>query len=522
MNSQHSAKSTPTWKNNLIRIIGLTLLILCCSPNTNIGKGQELIQAPAAIHISSTVSDGKYSIDEIVEIARLNDVKVVIITDRELMRWEYGLWPLRNIIKKTVESNSVFKYGIKRYLNAIRKAQEKNPDMAIIPAVESAPFYYWEGNPFGNNLKMYNWHKHILAIGLDGVDDYRHLPVIGNRRALSLPFRLKDVYRLWPVLILIVGVLYLRKRKFRYRDLKGHSLGPYSRPWQIFGGVFIVIGFLFFLNNYPFCEFKFNQYQGDLGIMPYQNFIDYVNQRGGVTFWAHPEAEYIQKRGRVSIETRAHTGDLLEAKDYTGFAVFYEGYKKVGHPGGIWDDVLLQYCQGKRKSPIWAIAGLSYDQTGELSNRMKALRTVFLVPELNKAAVLEALKKGRMYAVKGGKSSQFILDRFIVTDSSTSAYAIMGEEIKLKGKPVIEISGQFLNNLKRNIEIKLIRNGQIIKTFEVSSPFDISYQDDYEARQGKIYYRLEIESAGLLLVTNPIFVLKRLLKKSIFPTDSHR
>ena len=346
----------------------------------------------------------------------------------------------------------------------------------------------------------------MLVIGLDEVQDYRYLPVIGNRRGLRLFFRLRDIYRLWPILIFLVGILCLRKRKFRYRDLKGHSLGPYSRPWQIFGGVLIVVGFLFFLNNYPLCEFKFNQYQGDLGIMPYQNFIDYVHQRGGVTFWAHPEAEYIQKRGRISIETKEHTGNLLEAAGYTGFAIFYEGYKKVGRPGGIWDDVLLQYCQGKRKSPIWAIAGLSYDQTGELSNRIKALRTVFLVPELNKVAILEALKKGRMYAVRGNKSSQFILDKFIVSDSLSGAYAIMGEEIKLEGKPVIGISGHFLKERAKSVKIKLIRNGEIIKTFEVDSPFELSYQDEFERVGAKHYYRLEIHSAGLLLVTNPIFV----------------
>ncbi|MFH1507568.1 MAG: hypothetical protein ABIG46_03940, partial [Candidatus Omnitrophota bacterium] len=342
-----------------VRIVSLVILILNCS--YNIGKAGELIQAPAAIHISSTISDGKYSIPEIVEISRLNNIKIVIITDRDLMRWEYGLWPLRNIIKKTVYSNSIFNYGVGRYLNEIRRAQERNPDMVLIPAVESAPFYFWEGSPFDGSLKMNNWHKHMLAIGLEKVEDYQYLPVIGNQAGLKLPFRLKDVYRLWPILILVVGVLCLQKRKFKYKDLKGHSLGPYSRPWQACGLILIAFSFLFLLNYYPFYSYAFDQYHGDLGIKPYQNLINYVNKHGGLVFWAHPEAEYIQNRVRVKIETKEHTGDLPEAMNYAGFAIFYEGYKKVGHPGGIWDEVLKQYCQGKRETPIWAIAGLSFD-----------------------------------------------------------------------------------------------------------------------------------------------------------------
>jgi hypothetical protein len=499
----------------LIKIIVLVSLILNCS--CNIGKGEELIHAPAAIHITSTVSDGKYTISEIARIAKQNNIKVVIITDHDLMRWEYGLWPLRNIIKRTVESNSVFfrrsgiplkagKYGIGRYLTEINKAQESNPGLVLITGVKSSPFYYWQGSPFNNSLKMHNWHKKILVIGLDEVSDYQYLPLIGNRRALRLPFRLKDVYRLWPILILVAGILCLRRRKFKYKDLKGQTLGPYSRGWRISGIALMLIGFLFSWNNYPFCEFKFDQYHGDLGIMPYQNFIDYVNQKGGLTYWASPEAEYIQNRGNISIETREYAVDLLKARDYTGFAIFFEGYKKVGRPGGIWDEILNQYCQGKRREPIWAIAGLSFSQAGDLDSRITASQTMTLVSELSKTAVLEALKKGRMYAISGNESSYFILDRFVISDALSGAEVTMGEEINLTGNPTIEIKGKFLNGLNKEVKIKLIRNGNIVKTFEVNSPFDISYQDDYEAEDEKIYYRLEIRSAGVFLVTNPIFV----------------
>jgi len=478
------------------------LLITTCP--FDISGAQDLIQAPAAIHISSVVSDSKYSIAEIVRIAKENKIKIVIVTDRDLMRWEYGLWPLRNIIKKTVEANSIFKYGIGRYLKDIENIQKANQDILLIAGLESAPFYYWQGSAFDNSLKMYNWHKHILAIGLDAAVDYKNLPSIGNPRALRTKFQL---YKLWPIIFLLAGFFCFKKRKYNYRDLQGKPLGPFDRRFRVCGLSLVVIGILFFINNWPFYGVKYDQYHGDLRIMPYQNFIDYINRHGGLTFWAHPEAEYIQNIEGIKIETREHTSDLIQTDNYTGFAIFYEGYNKVGLPSGLWDAVLKQYCAGKRKAPIWAIGGLSFESAGDLSGYMNNLRTIFLVPKLNKQEVLKALRQGRMYVVRGKDASQFALDKFIITDTVTNNGVTIGEKIFLSDKPKIEIGGHFLNGQRQAFKIKLIRNGSVIKTFEVTSPFEITYQDEYNAKDNGSYYRVEMRSEVILLITNPIFCI---------------
>ena len=88
----------------------------------------EPLQVPVAIQISSKVSDGKYTIPQILSICRDQGFEAVVITDRDLMRWEYGIWPWRNIIKKTVEDNSIIKYGAERYLREFKEFQSKNPD----------------------------------------------------------------------------------------------------------------------------------------------------------------------------------------------------------------------------------------------------------------------------------------------------------------------------------------------------------------------------------------------------------
>lgn len=465
----------------------------------------EFRQEPAAIQVSSNISDGKLSLSDIVKIAKENNIKIVILTDRDYMKWEYGLWPWPNLIKKTVEVSSVFKYGIDRYFKLINQAQKINPGMVLIAGAECAPFYYWTGNPFTRNLKMYNWHKHILVIGLDKTSDYQNLPSLANKNALALSFTFKNIYRLWPVLILFIGILCFNKRKFLYKDYRGRSLGPYSLGWRILAAGFIVLGILSLLNNFPFRQLKYDQYHGDEKIAPYQDLINYVNQKGGLTFWAHPEVENMEKLGSIVTETREHTDNLLRNKNYSGFAVFYEGYEKVGRPGGIWDEVLRQYCEGRREKPVWAIGGLAFDQSNALDAAIKDLRTVFIIPELNKTEVLNALKQGRMYVIRGKNSSQFILDKFSIKDIASGKEKIMGQEITVEGKAQLQISGHFLNEENAPLEIKLIKNGEIIKTFEVSAPFGIRYEEESAEKGKKVYYRLEIGGGGITLVTNPIF-----------------
>jgi len=484
-------------------LILLTYLCLC-----NFALAEELMQVPLVMHIASSASDGRYSVADIVRIARENNIRVVIINERDLMRWEYGIWPLRNIIKKTVEYPSLFQYGLKRYLKEFEDIQRKNPDMVLIPGLESAPYYYWQGSIFKNNLSLRNWHKHILVIGLENAGAIRNMPVIGNPQGLIMPWTFKGVffYLFFPVALIVLGAFCLYKKNCPYPDRQRQHLVLFSCKIRTCGIFFIAIGILFLANNYPFRDYKFDQYQGDLGILPYQNLIDYVNRNHGLTFWAHPDIDNFQRTSRVMIETPEHSNDLLLSRGYTGFSVFYEGYKRVGIPGGIWDEVLGEYCKGKRKTPAWAIAGLSFDNRGKLGEYIADCRTMLLLPGFNKSEVLNALRQGRMYALRGKDSSQFILDKFIVKAINTNSIETIGGELKLKVPPQIEISGRFLNGQTRYLTVKLIKNGFVIKTYDVVTPFDIFYLDDNPHKEKKSYYRLDIQGDGLMLVSNPIFV----------------
>ncbi|MFC1514378.1 hypothetical protein ACFL5X_00555 [Candidatus Omnitrophota bacterium] len=350
---------------------------------------------------------------------------------------------------------------------------------------------------------MHDWHKHILTIGLEELEEYRGLPIIGNPRALRKGF---SILRLWPLLTLFFGLFYCKTGIYRYADDKGKHVGVYSKIRYRCSLALVFLSLLFLINNWPFFRPAFDQYQGGLGSLPYQGYIDYVNENGGLTFWAHPEAEYILTTdylSSISFETRKHLQTLISTEDYTGFSIFPEGYREVGRPGGIWDRLLKEYCSGKRERPIWAIGGLAFEK-GNLSERMKCLQTIVLAPEKEERAVVDALKKGKMYVVQGMSSSDFTLSDFFISDEAGESKGFAGDVVKIEGSPFLHIEASFQEE-QREVEVKVIKDGVIVKVAKIETPFLISYCDNSPLLK-KSYYRLEIKGKAIHVITNPIFV----------------
>ena len=400
-------------------------------------RAEEYTQVPLAMHMSSDISDGCLSIAQIVSAARQNNFRAVIINDRDLSRWEYGVWPLRGFLKYTVQDRSIFRYGINRYLSDIQAAARQYPDMVILGGTESAPFYYWSGDLLNRGLTMWDATKHLLVVGLEGSEDYAHLPVIGNPAG--------------------------------------------AKP-------------------------SFDQYHGDQGTRPYQHFIDYARSRGACVFWAHPETAVIQHDRLVTIRTDAHPYDLLGTDRYTGFEIYYEGDQQVGSIGGVWDEVLGDYCAGTRPFPVWAVAGSGFDKHGSIDEALSGVRTVLLVSKLDKKGVLDALRSGRMYALKGSACGNFVLDEFVVRDKEGTIVRTMGQEYDGPYPPVIEVSGHFLDGQQARLTIQLIKNGKVLQVFEEQAPFNVVFEDAEISSAGKRdYYRVQIDSANLNAVTNPVF-----------------
>ena len=465
-------------------------------------KEREYIKIPGTIHIHSNVSTGKYSVDVLAKMAKDKGTKVMILTDHLLLRAEYGILPFRNLLCKRVEEKSILKYGAKKYLKLIEQVDEHYPDLIVIPGSEVIPYYYFTGSYFHKNLTMHNFGKQLLVVGLSKPKDFEQLPILSNKFAKR--HNIKTIYQLSPLLILILGLWLIKKKRVKKISTKLQTIAIHTHPYRPLGAVISSIAVLSLVNNFPFSSFEFNQYHKEQGIKPYQNLIDYVNKKGGLTFWTAPDITSSRMVEGIKLHTQVYSKDLLESKDYTGFAVFYEGYKTTGNIGGIWDQTLIQYCKGERERPVWTIGEVDFhsEENGVGGKRIDSVQTVFLVKRMSKEKILNALKDGKMYAKLNSKVNDLSLDKFVIENGDKSAW--MGDEIVCRSSPKIkiEVSSSDINSIK----VELIRKGKIVKRFNFKKSKSIIFEDDYFSLGEKIYYRLSIISEYGEIISNPIFV----------------
>ena len=447
-------------------------------------------QVAGFIDLRTTYSDGAHDLNFLIKLAKERGFDVLFINDHDRMAMEYGIFPFRNILRKREELSSVNSRGADKYFQGIKLAAQQHPEIILIPGSETAPFYYWTGSPLKNNLTAHNWERHLLIMGLENPQDYKNLPILHNGFSTLYSRQLLPVSAIFLVLICL-GFLIALKRGY----------------YRILGIVILVNASLMLIEFHPFKSSLFDPYSGDQGYLPYQELIDYVKNKGGMTFWTHPEAgagENIQK-GPITVKTPSHPEALLMTKGYTGFGSLYGTWIKMTEPGKEWDRVLLEYCSGRRDAPAWGISTADYHKEGENGERLGDFPTVFLVKEKTKDEVLSSLKQGRMYACRAGGEDfrMFVLEEFSVSGSLSTSRAIMGETIKLKNSPEVSIKISSSDKGNYAIKVRLIRSGELINTFSGTTPFVVNLEDDYVEPGKQIYYRIDIPGE---LVSNPIFV----------------
>ena len=454
----------------------------------------EYIQVSGLIDVRTDFSDGAHTLEYLIKLAKKRGIDVLFINDHDRKVLEYGIRPFQNILKKRVEEPSINKKGPENYLNMIETASKKYADLILIPGAESAPFYYWKGSYFKKNLTVCDWERHLLIIGLEEAKDYKELPILHN--GYSTKYILSSIsVGFFLFLVLLILGLYM----IRWKGIIRYS-----------GITIFVLALFFLINNHPFKSSPYSQYNGYQEISPYQLLIDYVNSRGGMVFWNHPETKSGQgKLGPIFRDTPPYPQVLIESTNYTGFAALYGDATTITEPGNIWDKVLIEYCSGQRANPVWGISSADFHREGGAGEKLGNFTTFFLVKSKSKKDILDALKKGRMYACRGYiDSPRLILEDFSISDSKTSQKVVMGEEIFSKGYPSINIRISTTDSEKGNsVTVRLIRSGNLLEVFSAETPLSINFKDDFFEPGKKIYYRLDaINKKGRKLVSNPIFV----------------
>jgi hypothetical protein len=454
----------------------------------------EYMQLPGVIHVHSTFSSGRHSMDELVSMAEDKGLEVLILTDHDLVVMEYGIFPFRNLIKKRKERPSVLKAGPQNYLAAIERLNRQQPSVLIIPGVQSSPFYYWSGSPFGRGLTAHDFRKELLIVGMSEPGDYHKLPLLHGPASTRYLKALLPHFLIFLAAFLLSIYLIYQKGKMR-----------------ICGILIAIFSLAMMVDRHPFKSSRFDPYHADQGEAPYQETIDYARSRGGLVFWAHPESNYSRngvQMGPVKLMTAHYPEALIQTEDYTGFAALYGDSTTATNAGAHWDRVLLQYCRGERARPVWAIAGSDFhSDNGGVS--LDTFQTVLLVENKRSTDVLQALERGRVYAVLKVAEFRLSLDRFQITDNETGRRAISGEELAVGGSPVIEGRLSATDGGHHDVTVTVVKGGKPVWSFEGQTPLGFRFVDP-DQWSGKTFYRLDVSGKGAgKLLSNPIFVARK-------------
>lgn len=456
------------------------------------------------LHMHSDISSGDFSLDGLAELALKQGVDVLMLSENYLVRIEYGLPPFRALTRVVREERSVISYGVDRFLARVAATQRRYPRLVILPGVEVIPHYYWTGSPFDFDMTLHDTQKNLLIFGISDAATLRGLPVAGSGAAR---FTLSSVVDAVPALLLIPGVRFLLvKRQQRIRIARAWVVVR-RRRW--FAGIVLcLVGAAGLVRAWPFSGDR-HPYWQSASLAPHQALIDHVRNVGGITVWSFPEArdagEQLVGPVRVRWRTEPYPDDLVRTSRYTAFGALYEDTTTFERPGRGWDLVLGQYVRGERTVPPWAVAESGFHGFSA-GKRIGQVQTMFVTRDRSETGVIDAFKRGRMYAQVGFVAAAPSLGEFTVTDGSTSAG--LGERLRVAaGTPIeVRIRLDVASGTRQNVRVHLIRNGAVLEAWDAEAPGRFVHREVFDGVP--TFFRGDVQGAAAILL-NPIFVVPR-------------
>jgi hypothetical protein len=466
------------------------------------GPADALERLPAVLHAHSDITTGDFPLEDLARTAEQQGVEALLLAENYLIRIEYGVPPFRALTRVAHQERSVLDFGLERYLARVAEVRRQYPRVLLLPGVEVIPHYYWTGSPLA--LTAHNTQKNLLVFGLTDAHALASLPVTGNQHEAIYTWQ--SALEVAPGLLVIPGIALLLVKRRRRRRI-GRTI-VIIRQRSRFSGVLVLgLGVLTLVRAWPFTVDRYPPWE-DHGLAPHQALIDRVESLGGATVWSFPEAVDAGERWvgpvRVSWETEPYTDDLLKTFRYTALGGLYEQATRVVDPGGGWDRLLAQYAAGERSRPAWAVgeSGFHGLTTGK---RLSTVQTVFLKTEKSEAAVLDALKRGRLYALSRTLEVGLVLADFSIAGGE--ATVISGETLRLPaGTPIeVRVAVDVTDAAGLPVRVTLLRNGEVAEAWTGRTPFRAVYRDAVERRS--VVFRLDARStAPHRLLTSPIFV----------------
>jgi hypothetical protein len=449
----------------------------------------------AVVHLHTRLVDGASEPGELARAARDAGVDALIVTDHLLERIAYAPWPVGGVLGVPVSRPSVLRHGARRYLEALARAEREAPGLVVLPGVEATPYARFRGSYLAGSLELFGWHRHLLVIGLEDPAALTALPVAGN--AAGGGFGLRSLGFLLPALAVAWAARRVARPRYREARLSGFVIRRPRRPVLeilVGGASLLILG-----AGFPYRLERFSPVGGDPGDAPFEVLVDRVRSLGGVTVWAHPEAQAEKEMLGVRALTLPYP-DLIARTGADAFGALPEGVKRLLPPGGLWDDALRDYLLGRRARPPRALAEL--DEHGDAAViDFRLLQTVFLVRERSRAGLLESLRAGRFYGrwTPAGKPPLRLAGWGV---SGAGAEAGASETLSAAGPVGVRL--RIEGGDGREVTARLVRDGAVIWTRRAAPPFEAQVPDD-PPRPG--FYRLDVEGAyPYRLISNPVFL----------------
>jgi hypothetical protein len=469
---------------------------------------QPLTRLPAVVHVHSDVSTGELSLDALAAAAERQGLGAVLLAENYLLRIDYGLPPFRALTRVSREERSVLGGGgTAAFLARVAEAQRAHPSVILVPGVELVPHYFWTGSPWSGVLTLHDVQKNLIVFGIDDPHALATLPVIGRPPAGR--YTAQSALDAAPVALLVPGlVLLLRKRTYRRRLRRGVVVVR-RRRW-VAGLACLAVAAVALVRGWPFTEDLYPAYE-DFGVRPYQAVIDRVDALGGVTLWSFPEAPdsggQLVGPVRVTWDTAPYGDDLLKTFRYTSFGGLYEQATPFVAPGGGWDRILREAAAHERSRPAWAIGEAGFHGPGA-GKRLGNVQTVFLVAERSARGILDAYRRGRMYAVMRAPDTTLVLEDWSVVAGATTAGA--GDTVRTPAETPIEVrvAVAAADGGAQPVRVLLLRDGSVVEAWSGTTPFRASHLDRAGAASG--VWRVDVRGNGAhRILSNPVFVVGR-------------
>jgi hypothetical protein len=468
------------------------------------GSASALERLAGVLHVHSTLSTGDLSLEQLATLAERTEVGALLLAENYLLRIEYGLPPFRALTRVTREERSILQLGPDLFLRRVAEARRAFPRLVIVPGVEVMPHYRWVGSPLSLGMAVRGTQKNLLVFGVADVAALERLPATGNRHLAGHDWR--SLVEAAPALLLVPGVLLLLTR-WRRRVRAGAAFVTVRERSWLAGSVLCLAGAAALARGWPFTVEPYSPHE-DLGLTVHQELIDHVDRLGGTTVWSFPEAHDHGSRNvgpvRVEWQTTPYSDDLLRSFRYTAFGGLYEDNTRFERPGEGWDRLLRQYAGGERSRPAWAVGEAGFhDFTA--GKKFGNVQTVFLTRERSEAAVLEAMRQGRLYALLRTPRLALELTDFAV--SAGGAVAISGETLLARpGTPMeARVAVDASDGDRHDLRVSLVRDGEIVEVWSGATPFRATHRATFDGRP--TFLRLEVRAATPhRLLANPIFV----------------